>query len=72
LNKSSAVFQVQTSCCWQAEVEYGTNARRSIGPDSTTVPGDNPPDIGQSDAGSLELRFTVEALKYAEQLVGMI
>lgn len=35
------------------------------------MPVNNPSDIGQSDAGSLELIRSMETLKDAEQLVGV-
>jgi hypothetical protein len=33
--------------------------------------GDNPPDVGKSDAGALELGRVVKALEFAEESTGL-
>src|SRR2546426_131573 len=58
--------------CRQGKEEGGAAARLAVGPDRAAVPRDHAVHVGQADAGALEFCRRMQALKYAEQLAGVI
>src|SRR5436853_416569 len=49
-----------------------THSPSTFGPGAAAVAGNDAPDVGQSDAGALELARAVEPLKHSEELVGIL
>src|SRR5689334_12347616 len=56
----------------ESEREGRAFALPGLGPHPAIVPLDDAADVGQADAGSLEVFHTVQALEYAEQLVHVV
>src|SRR5688572_1239920 len=52
-------------------MEGCADIRGGFGPDPSTMSFDDAPDVGQPDAGALELFLPVQSMEHAKQLAGV-